>query len=224
MARRDDTEFLRERVEKRERTTTATKQVPRAKLLDNANTYIEEATSDRPDASIMQAKLHKRAQARLAASETSTERQEERDAQQAALDEQRQELEQSGRMQDRIRVAARTAGETVGPLQDKVGSLPTPGGNGFLLMVLLILLLTIVVVNRHGDTRLKQLWYMLNGRATIAGRQDVKAYDPTPQTSATGPTNNPNSPLPPNTQIIPLTNNGVVNNPLDILPQLDTGF
>ena len=37
-------------------------------------------------------------------------------------------------------------------------------------------------VNEQGDTRMKQLWYMLNGRATIKGRQQVTAAVPIPGT------------------------------------------
>lgn len=54
-------------------------------------------------------------------------------------------------------------------LADRVGSVQTAGGIGLLLVILLVLLFAIVRINASGDTRLKQFWYMLNGRATLQG-------------------------------------------------------
>jgi hypothetical protein len=61
------------------------------------------------------------------------------------------------------------AGNTV----DRISSLKTVGGIGLLLVVLIFLLFVVVQVNSEGDTRIKQLWYMLNGRAKLIGRQLV---------------------------------------------------
>lgn len=69
--------------------------------------------------------------------------------------------------------AISSASEKIDPLIDRVGTLPTYGGLLLLVLILAILLFTVVRVNDQGDTRLKQLWYMLNGRATIKGRQEV---------------------------------------------------
>jgi len=52
----------------------------------------------------------------------------------------------------------------------KVSSLPTVGSIGLLVALLLILLFVVVNVDGKGTTRLKQLWYMLNGRASLRGR------------------------------------------------------
>lgn len=60
-------------------------------------------------------------------------------------------------------------------IADYVSSLQTVGGVGLLLVVLFILLFTVVQVNKKGDTRLKMLWYMLNGRATLQGRVKPEA-------------------------------------------------
>lgn len=67
------------------------------------------------------------------------------------------------------------------PAANKIGSLRTVGGLGLLFTILFILLVAIVRVNSSGDTRLKQFWYMLNGRATLQGRQV-----PAAQTGAQG--------------------------------------
>jgi hypothetical protein len=48
-----------------------------------------------------------------------------------------------------------------------LGSAPTPGGIGALLLALLFFLWVIVPVNEQGDTRLKLLWYTLIGRTRI---------------------------------------------------------
>ena len=52
---------------------------------------------------------------------------------------------------------------------DKVASMSTAGGVGLLLLILIFLLFVVVSVDSTGSTRLKQLWYMLNGRAVLEG-------------------------------------------------------
>lgn len=52
----------------------------------------------------------------------------------------------------------------------KISSLPTVGSIGLLLALLIILLFVVVNVDGKGTTRLKQLWFMLNGRATLNNR------------------------------------------------------
>lgn len=63
--------------------------------------------------------------------------------------------------------------ENAGGVVNSISSASTAGGVGLLLVILMFLLLVIVQVNAAGDTRLKQFWYMLNGRATLNGRVDV---------------------------------------------------
>lgn len=58
----------------------------------------------------------------------------------------------------------------VQPLADRVSNLSTVGGIALLLVILAILLFVIVQVNAKGDTRLKLLWYMLNGKTKLEGR------------------------------------------------------
>lgn len=71
-----------------------------------------------------------------------------------------------------------------GAVVDKIASLPTTGGVGLLLVILIFLLFVVVQVNAQGDTRLKQFWYMLNGRATLVGRVDVQKQDTSTQHQA----------------------------------------
>jgi hypothetical protein len=52
---------------------------------------------------------------------------------------------------------------------DYVGAAKTVGGVGLLLVILFLLLFIVVRVNAAGNTRLQQLWSMLNGRATLTG-------------------------------------------------------
>jgi len=52
----------------------------------------------------------------------------------------------------------------------KVSSLPTVGSVGLLLGILIFLLFVVVNVDGKGMTRMKQLWYMVNGRAFLKHR------------------------------------------------------
>lgn len=60
--------------------------------------------------------------------------------------------------------------QRAGEVVDRVAASRTPGGIGLLIVILIFLLFVVVVVNQAGDTRLKQLWYMLTGRASLQGR------------------------------------------------------
>ncbi len=60
-----------------------------------------------------------------------------------------------------------------GNAADRIASLRTIGGIGLLLVILVFLLFVVVQVNSAGDTRIKQWWFMLNGRAHLQGRQTV---------------------------------------------------
>lgn len=56
---------------------------------------------------------------------------------------------------------------------DRLASVRTTGGIALLLGIIGVLLFAVVQINSEGDTRMKQLWYMLNGRATLQGRVAV---------------------------------------------------
>jgi hypothetical protein len=49
----------------------------------------------------------------------------------------------------------------------------TVGGIGLLLFILIFLLFIVVEVNTNGDTRIKQLWYMLVGRAKLKDKVQI---------------------------------------------------
>jgi hypothetical protein len=222
MARKNDTDFLKERVDKRDAISAPVQQLPSKSVLDNSSRFIEDATQDENDQGIVRRKLHKRALALQAADTSTDEREAERVLREEALAEQQRRREASNNIVDKIHMAGDTARGTVGPLADKVSNTPTPGSVGFLLLILLILMLTVVVVNSHGDTRLKQLWYMLNGRATIAGRTDVTRYNPPDLTGTNAMQNGAN------TTNIPSSNSPFktppIITPLDFLPNFNPGF
>lgn len=58
---------------------------------------------------------------------------------------------------------------SVQPALQKIGSLPAPGGIGLMVGILAMLLFVVVRVNAAGDTRLKLLWYSMNGRTRLIG-------------------------------------------------------
>ncbi|SRR6266487_625233 len=74
----------------------------------------------------------------------------------------------------------------ISPLADKIGSAPTVGGIGLLVAVIVLLLFVVVQVNAEGDTRLKQLWYMLNGRASLIGAKKPSGTQTVATESTTG--------------------------------------
>lgn len=86
---------------------------------------------------------------------------------------------------------ANTVVSTVQPLADRVSNLSTVGGIALLLVILAILLFVLVQVNAEGDTRLKLLWYMLNGKTKLEGRVVPTAAGetatPVPGTKKGGP-------------------------------------
>lgn len=94
---------------------------------------------------------------------------------QAKLDEHAQDTarrrtrSQQEALGDALQSTASTVQQTTSDLAQRIGSVQTVGGIGLLLAILVLLLFAIVSVNSQGDTRLKQLWYMLNGRTTLAG-------------------------------------------------------
>src|SRR5580765_7124971 len=57
--------------------------------------------------------------------------------------------------------------ERGGRAVDRIASLRTVGGIGLLVVILVLLLFVVIQVNSQGDTRIKQFWYMLNGRARL---------------------------------------------------------
>jgi len=125
-----------------------------------------------------QEKLHKKAVAKGAADTTKEdEAKAQREAARIARlqeQERRRHLGKAGKVYSSI--SKEVQGSVTDPLiakgasaVDAVSSLKTIGGIGLLLAILVFLLFVVVQVNAAGDTRLKQFWYMLNGRAKLAG-------------------------------------------------------
>jgi len=83
-------------------------------------------------------------------------------------------------------VVVEHVGGGIAPLADKIGSAPTVGGIGLLVAVIVLLLFVVVQVNAEGDTRLKQLWYMLNGRASLIGAKKPSGTQTVATESTTG--------------------------------------
>lgn len=178
-----DTDFLKKRLVQKALQTPPPQKVEK-NATEKASDFLENITADEPGVSKRAQRLHKRAQQLDADDKEKAAREAEAaEAEEAAIAEekrkkalaQRNSAAQLGQRIDRLAV---NAGGAVGPLADKVGSLPTVGGIGILLILLAVLLFAVVRVNPQGDTRLKQLWYMLNGRATIKGRQHVVTTGP----------------------------------------------
>lgn len=70
---------------------------------------------------------------------------------------------------------------------DNFSTARTVGGIGLLIFILIFLLFIIVEVNSQGDTRIKQLWYMLVGRAQLVGRKQLTTHATPKQTSSYNP-------------------------------------
>lgn len=120
----------------------------------------------------------------------------------------------------RITRITQTAGNAVNPLIDRVAAAKTPGGIGALVVILIILLVVLMQVNVTGDTRLKQLWYMLGGEASLRGRVSVVGNQP--NHNGGGDFNTPFDPNAPNKQT-PLSSptGGNINNILNNSPFRD---
>lgn len=187
-----DTEYLKNRIslDERKKDTTVNSSST-SNMTDQVNDFLETVTSDDQQSQNLRdknlnatlrmgsqkARLEKlQSQAeKIDASDPRRVEKREQAKQQKVVDEQIQDEDVSQVEAGRrvVTGAISSASEKIDPLIDKVGTLPTYGGLLLLVLILAILLFTVVRVNDQGDTRLKQLWYMLNGRATIKGRQNV---------------------------------------------------
>ena len=172
MAKSDSTQFLKERVSQQE--IRKQQQTPKTtSVVESSTTFLEDVTSDERTASVMQNKLHKRAQSADAADLEKDTRQQQKEEEERLKEEERKRQGQSQDIRDRVSRAATVTSERISPAIDRVGALPTVGGIALLVAILIVILFTVVKVNPQGDTRMKQIWYMLNGRATIQGRVNV---------------------------------------------------
>lgn len=119
-------------------------------------------------------KLQKRAEQLDAAADERKQRELKKEQEAEAERLLREEEKAQGKRIQNVRSVTRNVNQAlernVQPALEKVGTLPTLGGIGLMVGILAVLLLIVVRVNAQGDTRLKQFWYMLNGRATLQGR------------------------------------------------------
>jgi hypothetical protein len=86
---------------------------------------------------------------------------------------------------DSARKATDPIVKKAGHVTDRFARARTVGGIGLLLFILIFLLFIVVEVNSYGDTRIKQLWYMLLGRAALIGRRQVTTGETAQPTSTT---------------------------------------
>jgi len=161
-----DTEFLKERLDKLKAQDLI--ESYNSTLPKDTTSTLEDATENVPDLKeqIKQRKLHREA-AKLDAEDAAIE--------QRAIDKQREQdaLEEKQRSQKLVDIVSRNtdkAGQLTSQAVDKVSSFKTTGGISLLLVILALLMFIVVRVNASGDTRLKQLWYMLNGRTALQGK------------------------------------------------------
>lgn len=187
-----DTEYLKNRISLAERKSeTSANSSSTSNISDQVNDFLETATSDDQQSQDLQdknlnaslrmgsqkarlEKLQSKAE-KVDASDPRRVEKREQAKQQKEVDEQIEDQDVSQVEAGRrvVTGAISSASDKIDPLIDRVGTLPTYGGLLLLVLILAILLFTVVQVNAQGDTRMKQLWYMLNGRATIKGRQNV---------------------------------------------------
>lgn len=122
---------------------------------ENVDDYLEDVGAGQQSTTPNQMKLHNKA-VKQGVVEDDEETQEEKP--------------KPNQRQASIRETLDNVPVNIQPAIDKLGSLKTIGGIGLLLAVLIFLLFVVVQVNSEGDTRLKQVWYMLNGQASLQGR------------------------------------------------------
>lgn len=199
-----DDQFLKDFLAKGGKASTDT-----GRLVDESNvdTLLDEV-ADKSDASTPnQAALHKKAVSKGVGDTTKEDA--EKAAKEQARNERLQEQERKRQQSKALNVASRVSSTVqssvtdpvinkAGMVVDKVSSLKTVGGIGLLLAILIFLLFVVVPVNGQGDTRMKQFWYMLNGRAHLqdssqSGANSSNSTSVTPgSVNANGTVNGPN--------------------------------
>src|SRR6266567_1564830 len=169
-----DESFLRKYLEKGgvAHEVESGKQVDR----ENVDQLLEEDSKPSADQTRNQNRLHERAKRTDVDLETSPREQRKLELEQArAVKEQKEkEAKQRKTAGQVVRNVHEQITENVDPALDRIASLKTVGGIGLLLLILILLLFVVIPVNAAGDTRLKQLWYMVNGRTTLQGRVSIE--------------------------------------------------
>lgn len=123
--------------------------------------------------------LQRRAERLNAANQKRIEQEQERIAARNAAVERAAAEEKIARgenVQQKVQRGAQAVSQNIAPVADRIGAVQTVGGIGLLVAILVLLLFVVVQVNGQGDTRLKQFWYMLNGRAALQGAVTPSGY------------------------------------------------
>lgn len=117
-----------------------------------------------------QQKLHNKAVDQDANDKEKQARLEQEAQEQRLAEEEQAKREKNQNIKNTASDIASKVDSAVQPFIDKIANLKTVGGIGLLIAILVFLNFVVIQVNSSGDTRLKQLWYMLNGQAQIQGR------------------------------------------------------
>jgi len=167
------TEYLKERLYKKKSLEDVKKNT--STLPNDATSQLKDATEEIPDLKeqIRLRKLRRQAE-KLDAEDASIE--------QRKIDKQEEQVakeryESSKNISDVVSRNIDKLGDATTQLQDKASSVKTTGGISLLLVILVVIIFIVVRVNAAGDTRLKQLWYMLNGRTALQGKVTLTGSD-----------------------------------------------
>lgn len=226
--KQDDTEWLKNYV-----SGSQTQQAPApAKKEEDATQFLSNLTADVPQSTLpattKQERLQKRAERMNAASADRLQKEKEKEEQDRldAIEKKRQEDAQN--LNARLQRGVSAVSSSVQPTIDKAGSLPTVGGIGLLLFILGVLMFLVVRVNNNGDTRAKQMWYMLTGRATLQGSVNPNVTTGSGSVASFGTTTPTGSATSFNSGPGPDTSSVAINPPTQILSGyrdvLDLGF
>lgn len=163
-----DDKFLQDVVVARARVNTPP---PVTQPTPDDTTVLEDSTPDTKNSERV-AKLQARAEKLQAANQARLDKEQaakDEEARNKQAEKEREDANAAQKFRSDVDTTVQQVQSSVASLSDRIGSVQTVGGIGLLLLVLALLLFTIVQVNAQGDTRLKQFWYMLNGRATLQG-------------------------------------------------------
>lgn len=147
--------------------------------VDNADALLNEVGKDEKSATRKADALHKEVEKKQESDQKAIEKADKqaqvdaKKAEEAAKRLNRTRISQAEKVVNAVKKASDPVLKKVGHATDRFGRARTVGGIGLLLAILIFLLFIVVEVNNHGDTRIKQLWYMLLGRAALIGRRTI---------------------------------------------------
>lgn len=153
--------------------------VETAQGADTTDELLKEVGKDQKSATRSADALHKEVEKQQNAEQKATDKQTKEDAKaqkQAEDAAKKLNLKRIGiaeKAANTVKKATDPMIKNAGHAVDRASRVRTVGGVAGLLMILMFLLFIVVEVNAHGDTRIKQLWYMLVGRAALVGRRTI---------------------------------------------------